>query len=174
MKGDPPTMNTTTGTLKITRPSDREIAMTRVFNAPRKLVFDAHTRPELIRRWLLGPEGWTMPVCEYDPKVGGKYRFVWRRDKDGTQMGMGGVLREIKPPERIVHTEKFDESWYPGEAVVTTTFVEQGGKTTLTTTVLYESKEARDVALQSDMEKGVEMSYDRLAELLEAQARRPS
>src|SRR5687768_8056036 len=93
-------------------------------------------------------DGWSMPVCEYEPRVGGKYRWVWRHDKDGTEMGMGGVVREIVPPERIVQTEKFDESWYPGEAVVTTTLVEQGGKTTLTTTVRYESKEARDVALK--------------------------
>ena len=152
--------------LKVTTPSEREIAMTRSFDAPRKLVFDALTKPELIRRWLLGPDGWSMPVCEVDLKVGGKYRYVWRRDKDGTEMGVRGVFREIVPPERILHTEKFDEAWYPGEAIVTTTLVERGGKTTLTTTMLLESRDVRDGILRSGMEKGVERSYERLADLL--------
>ena len=110
-------------TLKLTTPSDREIAMTRVFDAPRQLVFDAHTKPDLVRQWLLGPPGWSMPVCEIDLRVGGKYRYVWRHDRDGTEMGMGGVYREIVPPERIVNTEKFDEAWYPGEAVDTLVLV---------------------------------------------------
>lgn len=160
--------------LTVTTPSDREVALIRTFDAPRKLVFEALTRPELIRRWLLGPPGWTMPVCEYDPKPGGKYRFVWRSEKDGSQMAMGGVIREVKPPERIVQTEKFDEPWYPGEAIVTTTLVEKGGSTTLTTTVLYESKEARDGVLKSGMEKGVEASYDRLAGIVESKGGRRS
>src|SRR3990172_6633378 len=105
---------TNTGGLKITAATEREIVMTRVFAAPRQLVFDAHTKPELVKRWLLGPDGWSMPVCDIDLRVGGKYRYVWRRDRDGTEMGMGGVFREIVPPELIVATEKFDESWYPG------------------------------------------------------------
>ena len=84
--------------LEITTPGDREIVMTRVFDAPRELVFDAHTKPELVKRWLLGPDGWSMPVCEIDLRVGGAYRYVWRRDTDGTEMGMGGVYREIVPP----------------------------------------------------------------------------
>ena len=154
------------GTLKLTTPSDREIAMTRVFDAPRQLVFDAHTKPDLVRQWLLGPPGWSMPVCEMDVWVGGKYRYVWRHDREGTEMGMGGVYREIVAPERIVNTEKFDESWYPGEAVDTLVLVEQRGKTTLTLTVRYESWEARDAVLKSGMESGVAASYDRLAELL--------
>lgn len=156
----------TTETLKVTTPTDREIAMTRVFDAPRRLVFDAHTKPELVKRWLLGPPGWTMPVCEIDLRVGGKYRYVWRRDGDGSEMGMGGVYREIVPPQRLVHTEAFDESWYPGEALVTTVLVEQGGRTTLTTTMRLESREARDAVLKSGMEKGVDASYDRLEGLL--------
>ena len=77
--------------LEVSTPTEREIVMTRVFDAPRKLVFDAHTKPELVKRWLLGPPGWSMPVCEIDLRVGGMYRYVWRRDQDGTQMGMGGV-----------------------------------------------------------------------------------
>jgi uncharacterized protein YndB with AHSA1/START domain len=154
------------GQLNVTMPSDREIAMTRVFDAPRTLVFDAHTKPELVKRWLLGPPGWTMPVCEIDLRVGGKYRWVWRSDRDGSTMGIGGVYREIAAPERIVTTERFDEAWYPGEGLNTLVLIEQGGRTTLTQTMRYESKEARDAVLKSGMEKGVEASYDRLAELL--------
>src|SRR5690348_490411 len=105
------------GQLKVTMPSDREIAMTRVFDAPRTLVFDAHTKPELVKRWLLGPPGWTMPVCEIDLRVGGKYRWVWRSDSDGSTMGIGGVYREIVAHERLVATERFDEAWYPGEGL---------------------------------------------------------
>lgn len=156
---------THTGTLQVTTPTEREIVMTRVFDAPRRLVFDALTKPELVRRWLLGPPGWSMPVCDIDLRVGGTYRYVWRNEH-GTEMGMGGVFREIVPPERLVATEAFDESWYPGEALDTTVLVEQGGRTTLTLTVLYESREARDAVIQSDMERGVKASYDRLAGLL--------
>lgn len=155
-----------TASLQVTTPSDREIAMTRVFDAPRHLVFAALTKPELVQRWLLGPDGWSMPVCEIDLKVGGAYRYVWRRDKDGSEMGMGGVFREIAPPERLVATEKFEQPWYPGEALVTTILAEEDGRTTLTTTVLYDSREIRDGVLQSDMERGVKASYDRLAEVL--------
>jgi uncharacterized protein YndB with AHSA1/START domain len=152
--------------LQITTPTDREIAMTRVFDAPRRLVFDAMTKPELVKQWLLGPPGWTMPVCEIDLKVGGAYRYVWRKDSDGKEMGMGGVYREVAAPERLVATERFDEAWYPGEAVGTLVLSEQGGKTTVTQTVLYQSQEARDAVLKSGMDKGVAASYDRLAELL--------
>ena len=157
----------TPGNLKLTTRGDREIVITRAFDAPRKLVFDAFTKPALVKQWLLGPDGWSMPVCEIDLKVGGKYRYVWRRDKDGTEMGMGGLYREIVAPERVVATEKFDQSWYPGEAVGTFVLVEQAGKTTLTQTILYESREARDGVLKSGMEKGIVASYDRLAKLLE-------
>ena len=158
---------TNPGNLKLAIRGDREIVITRAFDAPRKLVFDAFTKPELVKQWLLGPDGWSMPVCEIDLKVGGKYRYVWRRDKDGTEMGMGGLYREIVAPERVVATEKFDQSWYPGEAVGTFVLVEQAGKTTLTQTILYESREARDGVLKSGMEKGIVASYDRLAKLLE-------
>jgi uncharacterized protein YndB with AHSA1/START domain len=156
-------------TLKVTTRGDREIVMTREFNAPRRLVFDAFTKPELVKQWLLGPPGWSMPVCKIDLKVGGTYRFVWRRDSDGSEMGMGGVYREIVPPERIVSTEVFDQAWYPSEALGTVVFSEVGGKTTVTQTVLYQSREARDGVLKSDMESGVAASYDRLAQLVESQ-----
>jgi uncharacterized protein YndB with AHSA1/START domain len=152
------------GKLQVTTPSDREIAMIRVFEAPRSMVFDAWTKPELLKRWLVR-SGWTFPVCEIDLKVGGKYRWVWR-SPDGKEMGMGGVYREIVRPERIVATEKFDDPWYEGEAVDTMTFVEKGGKTTLTTTVLYASREVRDSVLKSPMEKGIAENYDNLDQLL--------
>jgi uncharacterized protein YndB with AHSA1/START domain len=153
-------------TLKVTANGDREIVMTRSFRAPRRLVFDAFTKPELVRRWLLGPDGWTMPVCEIDLRVGGKYRYVWRHEK-GHEMGMGGVYREIIVPERIVSTEKFDESWYPGEAIGTLALTEQAGITTVTQTVLYDTKEARDGVLKSPMESGVSAGYNRLERVLE-------
>jgi len=155
-----------TGTLKIAAHGDLELVMTRVLNAPRGLVFDAFTKPELVKRWLFGPDGWSMPVCEIDLRVGGSYRYVWRHDRNGTEMGMGGVYREIVIPERLVSTEKFDEAWYPGEAVGTVVFVEQAGKTTVTQTVRYNSRETRDGVLKSPMESGVAASYDRLEALL--------
>jgi uncharacterized protein YndB with AHSA1/START domain len=154
------------GALQIATPTDREIVMTRSFDASRRLVFEALTRPELIKRWLLGPDGWSMPVCQVDLRVGGAYRYVWRRDRDGQDMGMGGVFREIVAPERIVATERFDDAWYPGEAVGTTVLVERGGRTDMTYTMLYESREARDIALKSGMETGVDASYERLEQVL--------
>ena len=149
------------GGLQITARGERELVMTRTFDAPRHLVFDAFTKPELVRRWLLGPDGWSMPVCEIDLRVGGSYRYVWRHTS-GNQMGMGGVFREIVKPERIVSTEKFDEAWYPGEAVGTIVLVEQDGKTMLTQTVLYETAEALESVLKSPMEQGVAAGYNRL------------
>ncbi len=159
-----PTMKNT-GTLRVATPTDREIAMTRVFNAPRHLVFEALTKPELLKRWFLGPPGWSLAVCEPALQVGGAYRFVWRAP-DGTEMGMGGVCREFVPPERMVATERFDQPWYPGEGLVTQALEEQDGKTTLTLTVRYESRETRDAVLKSPMEQGVAMGYHRLADLL--------
>jgi len=154
-----------TGTLKLTTPTDREIMMTRVFDAPRSLVFDAMTKPELLKRWLVGPPGWSLVVCDIDLKVGGAYRYVWR-GPDGAEMGMGGVHREIVRPERIVCTQLFDEDWTGGEALGTLILTERDGKTTLTNTVLYSSREARDAVLQTPMEQGMAVGYDRLAELL--------
>lgn len=150
---------------RVLTPSDREIEISRDFQAPSQLVFDAFTKPELVRRWLLGPEGWTMPVCEIDLRVGGRYRYIWR--KNGVpDMGMGGVFREIVAPRLLVATEKFDESWYPGEALNTTIFVQRGEITKATITVLYESQQARDTAARSGMEHGMAAGYDRLEQLL--------
>ena len=150
--------------LKVEARGEREIVMTRDFDAPRQLVFDAFSKPELLKRWF-GPRGWTLEVCEVDHRVGGSFRFVLR-GPDGALMGMRGVYREIARPERSVHMESFDD--YPGESQVTGVFQEQDGKTTLTVTVLYPTKEVRDIVLKSGMEHGAAESYDRLAELLAA------
>jgi uncharacterized protein YndB with AHSA1/START domain len=153
------------GALNVSTRGDREIVITRTFNAPRRLVFDAFTKPELLKRWFHGPDGWTLAMCEFDARPGGKYRYVWQ-GSDGESMGMGGVIREIDPPARMVGTEVFDEPWYPGEAYGTFEFVEQGGKTLFTLTVTYASREARDGVLKSGFEKGVGPSYDRLEQLV--------
>lgn len=157
----------TDGNLVITLPTDREIAMTRVFDAPRTLVFEALTTPALVKRWLLGPPGWSMPVCEIDLKVSGHYRYEWRHEDSQQQMGMGGIYREIVKPERIVCTEKFDQPWYEGEGLGKIVLTEKNGTTTLTQTLLYISKAVRDSVLKSPMEGGVRASYNRLAELLD-------
>ena len=152
-----------TGTLKVTMPSDREVLMTRVFDAPRAMVFDAFTKPELIRQWF-GPRGFSLAVCEGDFRPGGSWRFVLQ-GPDGKQMGMRGAIREIVRPERVVHVEAFDD--YPGESLVTTLFTEKNGKTTLSVTVQYESKEVRDIVVSTGMEHGAAETYDKLAEFLE-------
>ncbi len=153
-------------TFKIQPSGEREIVMTRIFDATRDLVFDALTKPELVKRWLLGPPGWTMPLCEIDLKVGGSYRYVWRSEQDGSEMGMGGMYQEITRPDRLVHTELFDKAWYPGESLITTALTEHDGITTMTVTLGYESRAARDGVLESDMESGVAPSYDRLEEIV--------
>jgi uncharacterized protein YndB with AHSA1/START domain len=150
-----------TGTLKVTTPSDREVMLTRVFDAPRHMVFDAFTKPELLKRWF-GPRGWSLSQCEVDLKVGGKWRFVLR-SPEGQEMGMSGVWRELQPSGRIVHTESFDD--FPGESQVTTVLTEKDGKTTLQATVLYPSKEVRDAVIASGMEHGAAESYDKLNDM---------
>jgi uncharacterized protein YndB with AHSA1/START domain len=160
----------TAATLNVTTPSDREIMMTRVFDAPRHMVFDCYTKPELLKRWLTGPEGWSFVVCDNDLTVGGVFHWVWR-GPDGQEMGMSGVHRDIVRPERIVRTELFDQDCTGGETVGTLTLFEQDGKTTATTTVLYASRDARDGALKSGMAHGVAASNDRLETLLAAELR---
>jgi uncharacterized protein YndB with AHSA1/START domain len=153
--------------LEITTPSDREITITRSFDAPRPLVWDCHTKPELVRRWLLGPPGWEMPVCEIDLRVGGKYRYEWVHADRSAKMGMGGAFQEVKAPERLTAKEKFDDDWTGGETLVTQAFTKRGqAKTRLTLTVLYASKEARDGAAKSGMTDGMEMGYQRLDDVL--------
>ena len=153
------------GTLKLTTPSDREIAFSRVFDAPRQLVWKAMVTPELLKKWLGVHNNWTLAVCEIDLRVGGAYRYVWR-GPNRAEMGMGGVYREVTPPSRLVATEKFDDAWYEGSAESTMELVEQGGRTTLTLTVKYDSKQARDGVLQGPAKEGLEAGYDTLAALL--------
>ncbi len=146
-----------------TTPTDREIVITRAFDAPRRLLFDAWTKPQHLPHWMLGPPGWTMPVCEIDLRPGGAWRFVWRR-ADGTEMSMHGVYVEVKAPDRLVSTESWGPQW--PETINTLAFIQSGGRTTVTETVLYPSKEARDAALKTGMKDGVTLSFDRLAEYL--------
>jgi uncharacterized protein YndB with AHSA1/START domain len=162
-------MTTATKALQLTTRGDRQIVMTRVFDAPRTLVWDAFTKPELLKRWLYGPADWSLPICDRGQNVGDSYRYVWRGPK-GAEMAARGVIREIRPPERLVVTERYDEPWYPGEAIITVELSETTGRTTLTQTLHYESREARDLVLKSGMEVGLGMSYDRLAGVLTAKA----
>ncbi len=148
------------------KPEDRTIMVSRSFKAPRQAVFDALTKPEIVKQWLLGPPGWSMPVCEIDLKPGGKYRYVWRQDTDGTVMGMGGVFRQVKPPDHFVAEEKFDKPWYAGHALVTTALANKDDQTVLLTTIQYESKEVRDSVLKTPMLNGLASSYDNLTKLL--------
>lgn len=140
-------------------PSDRELVTIRAFQAPRELVWEAWTSPEHLPKWLLGPEGWTMPVCESDLRVGGAWRFVWR-EADGTELGMSGEYREITPPERLVSTQSWGGDW--PETLNTLVFEEDGARTIVTQTILYPSQEARDAAIATGMQKGMDAGFDRL------------
>jgi len=151
----------------VTTPSECEIALTRLFDAPRRLVFRTLTEPALVKRWLYGPDGWAFTVCEIDLRVGGAYRYVWRHE-DGDEMGMRGEYREILRSDRIVTTERFDEPFDSGESQVTTTLVEWENRTTLTMTVLYVSQAARDEAVASNMATGIEAGFGRVEALLAA------
>lgn len=143
-------------------PSDREIVISRTFDAPRRLVFEAITNPEHIPHWF-GLRSWTLPVCQVDLRPGGAWRYILE-SPDGTRMGMSGVYEEITPPERLVTTESFDD--FPGESHNTVVLTEEAGKTTLTVTVVYPSKEVRDAVIASGMRDGAAETYDRLAEHL--------
>jgi uncharacterized protein YndB with AHSA1/START domain len=147
------------GATTVTTPSDCEIVLTRVIDAPRRLVFAAYTDPEHVPHWMLGPDGWSMPVCEIDLRAGGQWHFVWRRP-NGEEMEMRGEYREIDPPERIVNTESWGGEW--PETLNTLILTEHDGQTTITQRVLYPSQDARDAALGTGMKDGASMSYDRL------------
>jgi uncharacterized protein YndB with AHSA1/START domain len=146
--------------------NDREIVMTRTFDAPRELVFDAFTKPEIVKRWLLGPDGWSLAVCDINLKIGGAFRYVWRNDADGHEFVVSGLYTEITRPERVAHTEKFDDPEYPGESLETWTFDERDGVTTFTATLLYESMGACNKALELGAVQGAAACYDQLATLL--------
>jgi uncharacterized protein YndB with AHSA1/START domain len=151
----------------VTLPSDREVRVTRTFNAPRQLVWDAHTQPELVRKWQ-GYDDWDMPVCEMDVRVGGKYRWQWKNRADGTQFGFIGAFTDVDAPSKIVH----EQYYVPGDSdfampvgdpcIVSLVLSEQGGVTTLVCNLMFASKEARDGAMSTGMTDGMEYSYTRL------------
>jgi len=153
--------------VEVSLPSDREVRTVRTFNASRDLVWDAHTKPELARRWMLGPPGWSMPVCEMDVRVGGSYRWRWKSDDDGKEFGFFGKFVEVDRPASLVHEENYDPGDVGGPmstepAIISSTFEEHDGVTTLTVNMLFPSKAARDGAVASGMTDGIEMSYARL------------
>lgn len=156
------------GTLRLSTPSACELRMERMFAASRRRVFSAFTKPDLLKRWFTGKPGGTLAVCQVAATVGDSFRYVWR-DPDGSEMGMSGVCLEMKPPERLVATEQWDQPWYPGKATGTITFTEESGITTLTQTIRYESQAARDLVLQTQIEHAVALGYERLSELLKSQ-----
>ena len=151
-------------TFKVTTPSAEEIQLTRLFDAPRHLVFEALTRPEHVRQWWgrLG-DGYSVPVCEIDLRIGGRWRFVNRHPHG--EAAFHGEYKEIAPPDRLVFTEIF-EDFPDAVSVVTTELADEDGKTRLTATVRYPSVEVRDMVIASGMSRGAGISYDRLEELL--------
>ena len=169
-------MPTTRDKAQVTLPSDREVKVTRSFRAARPLVYRAYTESALVQRWLLGPPGWSMPVCEMDVRVGGRYRWRWRSDTDASEFGFAGTFREVQPPSRLVHTQTYD----PGtvgdanpmsEALVTVTLTEDVGLTTVTTLIAFGSKQARDAAVATGMTDGMEQSHQLLDRVLSEQPR---
>jgi uncharacterized protein YndB with AHSA1/START domain len=154
--------------LTVVGQGDREVVMTRVFAGPRRLVFDAWTKPELFARWF-GPKGWTTSVIEMDVRPGGSFHYVLR-GPDGGEIVFRGSYREVVPPERLVTTEAFEGftevGWRPEDATVTTaTFLERDGTTTWTATIRYPSREVRDAALSLKQAWNDE-AYQRLDEML--------
>lgn len=162
--------------VEVTTPSDREVRVTRAFKAPRQLVWDAHTKPELVTKWMLGPPGWTMPVCDMDVRPGGAYTWRWQSDEDGKQFGFHGTFDEVNAPARLTHDEYYDPGDTGGDmptndpALVTLELSESGGVTTLVCIMKFSSKEARDGAVSTGMTNGMEMGYVRLNDLFLAKA----
>lgn len=150
--------------LKVTTPSDTEVTITRAFNAPPRLVWDAWTKPDLVRQWMFGFDGWTLDVCDMDLRAGGKWRYVWRHKQDGTEMAMGGEYREVTPVERIVHTERWGPEW--PETLNTLELIDHGDSTTTVHTMKFPDRAARDAALKTGANDGMALSYDRLETLL--------
>jgi uncharacterized protein YndB with AHSA1/START domain len=156
---------------QVSMPSDREVKVTRAFKAPRALVYRAYTEPALVKRWMLGPPGWTMPVCEFDLRVGGSYRWRWRSNEDQSEFGFHGIFREVAAGSRIVHTQIYDPGTTGagesgGEAIITVTFAEEQGVTIVTTLMDFGSKEVRDTVVATGMTDGMEQSYQLLDRLL--------
>lgn len=155
---------------QVTSPSEREVRVTRTFNAPRQLVYDAHTKPELVKKWQ-GYPGWDMPICEMDVRVGGKYRWLWKNQEDGTQFGFFGRYTEVNAPSKLVNDQYFDagnfESTMPtgDPCIVSVELSEQSGVTTLVCNLTFVSKEACEGAVATGMTDGMEFSYTRLDDL---------
>ena len=160
------TSGASTGSTTYTTPSDREVVVTRVVNAPRRLVFAAWTEPAHLQRWLTGPEGWTMPVCEIDLRPGGRWRYVYRK-ASGKEMTLTGSVLEVVPPERFVTTESWGPEW--PDTVNTLVLTESEGRTTIALTITYISKEARDAALDTGAMDGMNRAFELLDELLDAE-----
>lgn len=158
---------TTQGKLKITLPDDKTILFVRAFDAPSELVWRALSDPALLRKWMYCPDGWTMTTCEDDVRVGGGFRWAWS-GPNNFAMTMHGTYRDVVRPERMVRTETFDTGCeaQAGEQLVTLVLAETAGKTTMTLTVRYPSKAARDAALKTGMEHGMATGYDQLDGLL--------
>jgi uncharacterized protein YndB with AHSA1/START domain len=155
----------TGGTVQVTTPSPREVRLTRVFDAPKRLVWDCYTKPELIKKWAGGPPGWSLTHCEVDLRVGGAWRWV-TSGPNGEQMAFGGVYKVVEPPTRLVSTEKFDQPWYAGDADNEMLLEEKDGKTTLTVTVKYASQDVRDAVLKTPMAIGMEFGFKSLEQFM--------
>lgn len=155
---------------EVSMPSDHEVKVVRSFKAPRELVYKAYTTPDLLRRWLGGYPGWTMPVCEMDVRVGGKYRWRWRGEQDGKEFGFHGVFSEVNPPAKLANTEYFDPGEVGGDmgdgSLNTVELVEHDGFTTMTTLMDFRTKQACDAAVATGMTDGMEVSYKQLDTLL--------
>jgi uncharacterized protein YndB with AHSA1/START domain len=160
------TSGASTGSTSYTTPSEREVLVTRVVNAPRRLVFAAWTEPRHLQRWLTGPEGWTMPICEIDLRPGGRWRYVYRK-ASGKEMTLTGSVLEVVPPERFVTTESWGPEW--PDTVNTLVLTESEGRTTIALTITYVSKEARDAALDTGAMDGMNRAFELLDELLDAE-----
>lgn len=161
-------MNLTVGLLSQSRPSERELCYVRRFAAPRLFIYDAHLRPDLMRRWMFGPAGWALTFCELDARPGGSFRYEWT-NATGETVGMGGEFVELAAPSRIVSRERFDVPWYPGDAIVTVELKSEADGTRMTMTIEYESAEAAEAVLNQAMAQDLEASYVRL-EALAAEA----
>lgn len=161
---------------EVTTPSDREVRVTRKFNAPRQLVWDAHTKPELVQKWQLGPPGWDMPVCDMDVRVGGKYKWVWKSQEDGKSFGFHGTFTEVNAPSKLTHEEFYDPGDLPADmptdesCLVSLDLSEGNGVTTLVCTMKFASKGSRDRAVATGMTDGMEMGYARLDDMFKQAA----
>jgi uncharacterized protein YndB with AHSA1/START domain len=162
-------MTTFFASADVSLPGETTVQVRRSFRAARALVWRAHTDPALVVRWMLGPPGWTMPVCEMDVRVGGKYLWRWRSDEDGKEFGFHGAFREVDAPSRLAHMEYFDPGDVGGDmgagSFIRNTFAEGGGVTTMTVLMDFHTKEARDSAIATGMTDGMEMGYARLDEM---------